>query len=93
MKYAITDIALFDAIHLFINIALPHQNSRDYVTVAALNQVPYRQRPLADLGCLQFKLVAKVNNNRLEWELSRYFELDLDRNFAALVVRCNYLLG
>jgi hypothetical protein len=50
MHHAVADIALFNAVHLLVDVALPQQNGRDDVSVALLNEVLDRQSPLPDLA-------------------------------------------
>lgn len=39
MHHAVADEALFDTVHLFVNVVFPKKDSRDYVAVTLLNEV------------------------------------------------------
>lgn len=67
MEDAVTDVALFNAVHLLVDVGLPQEDGRDNISVARLDQVPDRQGPLGNLSLLEFQLLADVNLDALQW--------------------------
>jgi len=93
VEHAIADRAILHAVHLVVDVGLPHQDSADDVAIARLDEVADRQGPFAHLARLELELVCQVDNHRLKWVLGWDLELDLDRDLVVLVVGRNDLLS
>ena len=78
----VADVALFDTLHLAVDVLLPHQDGGDDVSVTRLQQVANRQGPVAEFLLLDFETLSDVNLHRLKWVVCRNLDLQLALEFT-----------
>ena len=69
VQHAVADVALLDALHLFVDVGLPKEDGRDDVAVARLDQVTDGKGPLTHLARLELLVLAVASCSRTMYRL------------------------